>query len=74
MEITTVKLHKKTKSALNKFKQNSESYEDAIKKLISKVEHEDKKSELIEAYKNMNNQDIEILEEWETTSAEIENE
>lgn len=72
MEITTVKLHKGTKSALDELRNKSESYDDLITKLIYIAKNKDLKKKLIEAYKSIGKKDLEILKEWEVASKEIE--
>lgn len=69
--ITTIKLKKSTKSALDHVKDESESYDSAIKKLISHVKNASLKTELIEAYKNMGKDDLKLLEEWDSASNEV---
>jgi len=70
--ITTIKLKKSTKSALDHVKDESESYDSAIKKMISHIRNANLKSELIEAYKNMGRDDLKLLQEWDSSSNEIE--
>ncbi|MEK6983321.1 MAG: hypothetical protein AABX33_02010 [Nanoarchaeota archaeon] len=70
--ITTIKLKKNTKSALNHLKEGSESYDSAISRLISSVGNANLKAELIEAYKNMGKKDLQFLEEWNIASKELE--
>lgn len=67
--ITTIKLQKSTKSELNHLKLESESYNAAIKRLISDARNSNLKAELIEAYKCMGKKDLEFLEEWERASS-----
>ncbi len=69
--ITTIKLQKKTKSALEHLKEESESYDSAITRLISSASNSNLKAELIEAYKSMSKKDIELLQEWDQTSNEV---
>lgn len=71
MKVTTVKLYKGTKYALDKLKSESESYDKVIRKLISKVQNKDLKDQLIEAYKKKSKQDLELLDEWEVASKEV---
>ena len=52
-------------------KLKSESYNSAIKRLISDSKNSSLKAELIEAYKDMGKKDLELLEEWEQTSSEV---
>ena len=61
--ITTIKLGKNTKSELDKLKLKSESYDAAIKRLVSKERNSRLKEELIEAYKSIGRKDLELLEE-----------
>ena len=69
--ITTIKLQKSTKSELDKIKLDSESYNAAIKRLVSDARNSSLKEELIEAYKGMGKEDLELLEEWEQVSNEV---
>jgi len=71
MEVTTVKLHKGTKLALDRIKQRSESYDEIILKLLAEKKMKNLKSELVEAYSSMGEQDLKILEDWETASNEL---
>ena len=70
MDATTIKLHKSTKSALDKLRKENESYENVISKLISQAENKGLKDELIAAYKQVGREDLEILAEWENASRE----
>ena len=70
-EITTIKLEKSTKSELDRLKLKSESYNAAIKRLISDARNSNLKAELIGAYKGMDRKDLELLEEWEQASSEL---
>ena len=74
MRVTTVKVLKSTKDALNELKNKKESYDEVIRKLVAKVREKTLKDELIEGYKRMGKESLEILEEWESASAELENE
>ncbi|MBS3168736.1 hypothetical protein J4216_06420 [Candidatus Woesearchaeota archaeon] len=69
---TTIKLSKNTKSALDSLKTSNETYEDVISNLISEKKRKTLKDDLIEAYKSRGKQDLRILEEWESASANIE--
>lgn len=72
MEITTVKLHKETKIALDDLRSERESYDEVISKLISHHKNKNLHRELVHAYKSMGKQDLAILEEWENASREVE--
>ena len=69
--ITTIKLGKSTKSELDRLKLKSESYDAAIKRLVSKERNSRLKEELIEAYKAIGRKDLELLGEWEQASNEV---
>ncbi len=71
MDITTVKIKKRTKSALNQFREKSESYDNIINKLISKIKSKNLKNELIQGYKESAKDNIKLLEEWENASKEL---
>jgi len=72
MEITTIKLHKSTKSILEEFKNKDESYDIVIRRLIYNLKRMNLKDDLIEAYKNMGKSDLKILKEWESASNELD--
>ena len=72
MEITTVKIHKNTKYALDKIKRHNESYDEVITKLISEIKNKDIKNKLIAAYKSLDKKDLEVLKEWEVSSSGVE--
>ena len=69
--ITTIKLEKSTKSELDRLKLKSESYNAAIKRLVSKERNSRLKEELIEAYKSIDSNDLSMLQEWEQASNEV---
>jgi len=71
MEITTVKVQKRTKLALEELKTESESFDVVIAKLISYARKIDLKKKLIDAYKSMGKKDVLVLKEWETASKEV---
>lgn len=72
MEATTVKLHRSTKSALDQMRQEDESYDEIIQKLVLEMKGKHLKKELIEAYQKKGKQDLQLLEEWEAASLEVE--
>ncbi len=72
MEATTIKLHKTTKLLLDNFKQQADSYDTAVIKLISSARQKGLKKQLVEAYQNKNAEDILILNEWEPASYELQ--
>ncbi|MBI4148561.1 hypothetical protein HY490_04685 [Candidatus Woesearchaeota archaeon] len=71
MSITTVKLQTQTKSALDAFKDEGESYDEVVRKLISLLKEKGLRNELVQAYQSMNKMDVEFLHEWEPASAEL---
>ena len=71
--ITTIKLKRSTKSAIDGIKDESESYDSAIKKLISHARNINLRGELTDAYKNMGRADLKLLDEWDSASQEIKN-
>jgi len=64
-ETTTVKIRETTKSSLDDFKGEHETYDDAISNLISTAKNKDLKKKLIEGYKRTNSDNLKILKEWE---------
>ena len=64
--ITTIQIHEKVKKELDKIKEEKESYEEVILKLMEKVEIEKRKNKelLIEGYKEMAEDSLKINEEW----------
>ncbi|VVB81885.1 Uncharacterised protein [uncultured archaeon] len=71
MAVTTLKLQESTKSELDEFKSENESYDKVIKKLVFIVRYKNLKNQLIEAYQKMGKKDLEILDEWEPASQEL---
>ncbi len=71
MDVTTVKIQKTTKSALDSFRSEHESYDEAIQKLVSMAKQKSLRKELIEGYKRMGKEDLELLEEWDVASHEL---
>ena len=68
MEITTIKLQKKTKSELDKIKQNKETYDEIIKRLVEETKKKSRKKELIEGYSQIGKEDLKEVEEWEAAT------
>ena len=73
-EVTTVKIGKRTKAALDGLKSEKETYDEVISKLVLQARNKTMKSELVEAYKSLGKSELKILEEWESASAELEQE
>ena len=70
-QITTIKLRKSTKSELDTLKNKIETYDVAIKRLISSSKNKNLKSELVEAYSRMGKDDLELLDDWDSASNEV---
>ncbi|MBI2133836.1 hypothetical protein HYU11_04095 [Candidatus Woesearchaeota archaeon] len=72
MNVTTVKIHYKTKFALDELKKDNETYDEIISGLIKKVKKMELKKELITGYKSLGKSNLETLKEWEPASSEFE--
>ena len=71
MDATTVKLHRSTKSELERLRNEQESYDDVIRRLASQAKRENLKKELIAGYKGLGRKDLAVLKEWDKASAEF---
>ncbi len=71
MDVTTIKLQKETKTQLNKIKEDRDTYDDLIRRLIAKEKQKHLKEDLINAYKELGKEELKILNEWESTSQEV---
>ena len=71
-QITTVKLQKRTKKALDELKEGSESYDEVISTLILNVKRKSLKEQLIEGYKSIDAEDMKEFHEWEAVSTKID--
>lgn len=71
MDITTIKLTKRTKSGLDRLRQENESYDRIIGKLLSQAQAKELKLRLVEGYQKKAKEDLEIMEEWEAASGEL---
>jgi len=71
MDVTTVKLQKQTKSALDKLKSERESYDQVIGKLIAQTRNKDLREELVKGYNTIGKEELRVLNEWEATSSEL---
>ena len=72
MDITTVKIHKNTKMAMDEIKQKNETYDDVIKRLTAKAKRQNLVKELVEGYKVRAKENLEILEDWEAASEDLD--
>ncbi|GEM_PF-2488136 len=73
MDITTVKLRKRTKFLLDRMKNAHESYDSVILRLVVS-NTEDLKSKLIKGYKQSAKRDKELIMEWDIASTEVPDE
>ena len=71
MDATTIKLHKRTKSALDRLRMENESYEGVISRLVLQARNNGLKEELIAAYKQVGKDELDVLNEWESASQEV---
>ena len=70
MQATTLKIKKNTKSELDTFRKQNESYDEIINNIMQQIRTKNLKKQLIEAYKTSKNE-ISLLEEWENASKEV---
>ncbi len=68
MEVTTVKVHQRTKMDMDSVKREKETYDDLIQRLLEKEKKKKLREALIEGYKSMGKEDLKELEEWEVAS------
>jgi len=71
VQITTIKLQKRTKHLLDSLKIKQDSYDATIHKLVLKVKHKDLEKELIKAYQDRSR--YSEFAEWENASNEVPN-
>ncbi|MFQ5621466.1 MAG: hypothetical protein ACE5FT_06505 [Candidatus Nanoarchaeia archaeon] len=69
--VTTVKLQEQTKMALDEYKEDTDSYDVVIQKLLLEVRSKDLRKRLVEGYKDMGSDDLALLEEWDVASKEV---
>ncbi len=72
MNVTTVKVHERTKAALDKLKDERESYDEVISSLIEHKLGKNLRSEMVEGYTKVGRKELELLNEWEAVLGEIE--
>ena len=66
--VTTVKIHESTKHELDSVRSGKETYDQVISKLISAHKEKNLRKELINSYKENNDFDLELVNEWESIS------
>jgi predicted CopG family antitoxin len=69
--ITTIQLNENVKKSLDRLKENKETYEQVIVKMIKLLEKQRRhqQSLLIEQCKEMYEDDLKIAKEWESTTS-----
>ncbi len=72
MDVTTVKVHKRTKAALDKLKDEKESYDEIISSLIEHKLGKNLRGDMVEGYTKVGSEELELLSEWEAGSGEME--
>ncbi|MEK6846189.1 MAG: hypothetical protein AABY26_05490 [Nanoarchaeota archaeon] len=70
MEATTIKIYPDTKNDLDELRNDDESYDSIITKLLSEVKHKHLIKELVEAYGKKAEEDKQVEKEWNKTSAD----
>lgn len=72
--ITTIQLREEVKRALDRLKENRETYEEVIVKLVTEVEKNKRNQEelLIEGYKEMAEESLKMQKEWESTDSTLD--
>jgi len=71
MEITTIKIHSRTKHTLDEFGTENESYDQIISRLLAEIKRKNLRNLLIEGYQKNQQRDAMIAEEWEIASSEL---
>ncbi len=72
--ITTIQIHENVKNELENLKENRESYEDVIVKLISLLEKQKRNNNelIIQGYKEMSDESLKISKEFESVENDWE--
>jgi len=72
--VTTIQLNENVKNALDRLKNNKETYEEVILNLMKISEKCKREQEqlLIEGYKEMAEESLRITKEWEATDANLD--
>lgn len=68
MGATTIKVYSKTKHALDDVRQEQETYDQVIFRLITQNKKKNLVKELIAAYQSKAGEDIKIAQEWDAAS------
>ena len=72
--VTTIQLNEEVKNALDRMKNNKETYEQVILNLMKIAEkcRRDQEQLLIEGYREMAEESLRITKEWESTDATLD--
>ena len=68
MQTTTIKLYPKTKHALDEVRQEQETYDQVISRLVTQTKKKNLVKELIAAYQSKAEEDIKTAQEWDAAS------
>lgn len=68
MQTTTIKLYPHTKHALDDLKQDQDTYDRVIFKLVAQAKKKNLIKELVEAYQSRAQEDVKIAQEWDAAS------
>ncbi len=68
MQTTTIKLYPQTKHALDDLKQDHDTYDRVIFKLVAQAKKKKLIKELVEAYQSKAKEDVKIAQEWDAAS------
>ena len=68
METTTIKVYPKTKHALDDIRQEQETYDQVISRLVAQTRKKNLVKELIAAYQSKAEEDIKTAREWDAVS------
>jgi predicted CopG family antitoxin len=68
--VTTIKMHLSTKKELDLLRDETESYDQVISKLVAEHKHKDLRRALIEGYTQSADFDRKTAKEWETSSTD----
>jgi|TARA_B100001971_G_C18179842_1_gene532114 hypothetical protein len=71
-EVTTMKIKRTTKRALDSIRKSTESYDETIKRLVAQKEDQNLRKLLIEGYTQKAKEDQETVADWDHTSPSIE--
>lgn len=68
MEATTIKVYSKTKHALDDVRQEQETYDQVISRLVAQTKKKNLVKDLIAAYQAKAKEDIKTAQEWDVVS------